>query len=284
MENSRQVKNRESAERSRGASRQLLGDTEFKRRKAEAEKARRKKKKEELELAQFAAEGELEEDENQQTQVPQAYQPAHQQARQQEQLAASIAAERQRLQALQQEVVETQAKLDATKAAAAAAAAAASPPPPPQPAAAPPPAAPTAESPPAWKPLPDDLTPLSDALGVSSAPILGVWDVIKLAAVLEACGDIARVDGALRRLQGLTLTPQLSGRTRIDQIVAALQSHDNPGVCALSKSITSAWSTQLVAERQRLALGSKPGPNRRAVSAGCAACMGAHRAHTCVKA
>ena len=279
MENSRQVKNRESAERSRNGSRQLLGDTEFKRRHAEAEKARRKKKKEELELAQFAAEGELEEDENQQTQVPQAYQPAHQQARQQEQLAASVAAE---LQRLQQEVVETQAKLDATKAAAAAAAAAASPPPPPQPAAAPPPAAPTAESPPAWKPLPDDLTPLSDALGVSSAPILGVRDVIKLAAVLEACGDIARVDGALRRLQGGLTLSMLGGSTRIDQIVAALQSHDNPGVCALSKSITSAWSTQLVAERQRLALRSKPGPKRKAVSAGCAACMGAHRAHTCV--
>ena len=60
------------------------------------------------------------------------------------------------------------------------------------------------------------------------------------------------------------------------------EAHDNPGVCALSKSITSAWSTQLVAERQRLALRSKPGPKRKAVSAGCAACMGAHRAHTCV--
>ena len=72
-------------------------------------------------------------------------------------------------------------------------------------------------------------------------------------------------DGALRRLQGLTLTPQLSCSTRIDQIVAALQSHDNPGVCALSKSITSAWSTQLVAERQRLALRSNgsPGPSAR---------------------
>ena len=283
MEHSRPVKNRESAERSRGASRQLLGDTEFKRRNAEAEKARRKKKKEELELAQFAAEGELEEDENQQTQVPQAYQPAHQQARQQEQLAASVAAELQRLQALQQEVVETQAKLDATKAAAAAAAAAASPPPPPQPAAAPPPAAPTAESPPAWKPLPDDLTPLSDALGVSSAPNLGVGDVIKLAAVLEACGDIARVDGALRRLQGGLTLSMLGGSTRIDQIVAALQSHDNPDVRTLSKIITSAWSTQLAEELQRKALMSKPGPRPKGTgAAGCAACKGAHRAHTCV--
>ena len=79
-------------------------------------------------------------------------------------------------------------------------------------------------------------------------------DVIKLAAVLDACGDIARVDGVLRRLQVVTLTPQLSRSTGIDQKVEALQSHDNPGVCALSKIITSAWSTQLTAERQRLAL------------------------------
>ena len=109
-------------------------------------------------------------------------------------------------------------------------------------------------------------------------------DVIKLAAVLDACGDIARVDGVLRRLQVVTLTPQLSRSTGIDQKVEALQSHDNPGVCALSKIITSAWSTQLTAERQRLALKSRPGPKRTAFSAGCLACMGAHRAHTCAKA
>ena len=54
-------------------------------------------------------------------------------------------------------------------------------------------------------------------------------DVIKLAAVLDACGDIARVDGVLRRLQVVTLTPQ-SRSTGIDQKVEALQSHDNPGV------------------------------------------------------
>jgi chemotaxis protein histidine kinase CheA len=199
MDKSRQVKNCESAKTSRDGQRQRLGDIEFKRRNAEAERARRKKKKEETELAQFAAEVELEEGENQQTQVPQAYQPAHQQARQQEQLAASVAAELQKLQKLQQEVVEAQAKLDAIKAAAAAAAA--PPPPPPQPAPPPPPAAPTAQSPPAWKPLPADLTQLSDELGVSSAPNLLIGDVLKLTKVLDTCGDIARVDGALRRLQ-----------------------------------------------------------------------------------
>ena len=46
-------------------------------------------------------------------------------------------------------------------------------------------------------------------------------DVIKLAAVLDACGDIARVDGVLRRLQVVTLTPQLSRSTGIDQNPAA---------------------------------------------------------------
>ena len=43
MENSRQAKNRESAERSRGDKRQRLGDDECKRQNAAAEKARRKK-------------------------------------------------------------------------------------------------------------------------------------------------------------------------------------------------------------------------------------------------
>eukprot|EP00964_Phaeocystis_antarctica_P058075 scaffold34428_cov89-Phaeocystis_antarctica.AAC.1 len=93
------------------------------------------------------------------------------------------------------------------------------------------------------------------------------------------------VDGALRRLQVVKLTPQLSRSTGIDQTVAALQSHDNPDVRALSKSITSAWSTQLAEEHQRQALKSKPGPKPKGTgAAGCAACQGAHRAHTCLKA
>ena len=104
----------------------------------------------------------------------------------------------QELQALRQEREEEQAKLDATKAAAAAATA--PPPPPQQPAPPPPPAAPTAESPPSWQPLPADLIPLSDKLGVSSARNLGGGDVFKLAKVLDT-GDIALVDGALRRLK-----------------------------------------------------------------------------------
>ena len=93
-------------------------------------------------------------------------------------------------------------KVDTIKAARAAAAATAPPPPPPQPAPPPPPAAPTAQSPPAGnKPLPADLTLLSDELGVSSAPNLMMRDVLKLADVLNTSGDIARVDGALRRLK-----------------------------------------------------------------------------------
>ena len=79
------------------------------------------------------------------------------------------------------------------------------------------------------------------------------------------------------------LTSQLNHSTRIAQTVAALQSHDNPDVCALSKLITSAWSTQLAEERQRQALKSKTGPKPKGTgAAGCAACRGAHRVHTCV--
>ena len=63
------------------------------------------------------------------------------------------------------------------------------------------------------------------------------------------------------------LTSQLSHSTRIAQTVAALQSHDNPDVCALSKLITSAWSTQLAEERQRQALKSKTGPKPKGTGA-----------------
>ena len=63
------------------------------------------------------------------------------------------------------------------------------------------------------------------------------------------------------------LTSQLSHSTRIAQTVAALQSHDNPDVCALSKLITSAWSTQLAEERQRQALKSKTGPKPKRAQA-----------------
>ena len=55
-------------------------------------------------------------------------------------------------------------------------------------------------------PLPTDLTLLSDALGVSSAPNLGAGDVLRLAKVLDTCGDMALVDGALRRLQVVKLS------------------------------------------------------------------------------
>ena len=100
---------------------------------------------------------------------------------------------------MRQQREEEQAKLDAIKATAAAATA--PPPPPQQPAPPPPPAAPTAESPPSWQPLPAGLIPLSDELGVSSAPNLMMGGVLKLAKVLDTSGDIARVDGALRRLK-----------------------------------------------------------------------------------
>ena len=79
------------------------------------------------------------------------------------------------------------------------------------------------------------------------------------------------------------LTPELSRSTGIDQKVKALQSHENPDVRALSKVIASAWSTQLAEERQRRELKSKPGPKPKGTgAAGCAACRGGHRAHTCM--
>ena len=191
----------------------------------------------------------------------------------------------QRLQELEQRTAEAQATLDAANAAAAA-----EPPLPPSPSPSPqeapsPAAKPKSDTaaPIAFEPLPTEIIPLSDALKVSSAPNLNAADVLKLVKLIDA-GDMAHLDGALRRLQVVTLTPQLSRSTGIDQKVEALQSHDSPGVCALSKIITSAWSTQLTAERQRLALKSRPGPKRTAFSAGCPACMGAHRAHTCAKA
>ena len=63
------------------------------------------------------------------------------------------------------------------------------------------------------------------------------------------------------------LTPELSRSTGIDQKVKALQSHENPDVRALSKVITSAWSTQLAEERHCASAGSSsqsPGPSLRA--------------------
>ena len=68
----------------------------------------------------------------------------------------------------------------------------------------------------------------------------------------------------LRRLQVVTLTPQLSRSTGIDQKVKALQSHENPGVCALSKTISIAWSTQLTEELKLRAQSRRPGRNPRA--------------------
>ena len=96
---------------------------------------------------------------------------------------------------------------------------------------------------------------------------------------------MARVDGALRRLKVTKLTPELSRSTGIDKTVAALLSHDNSDVRALSESITSGWTAQLADEEQRRAAKSKRG--RKAIgtgAAGCKACQGQHRPHTCVHA
>ena len=201
MEDPRRATNRESAQRSRDEKRQRLGEDEFKRQNAATEKARRQKNKEQQEIAAVTAEIEVEQQQQQLAAQAQAQQQAQAQVQAQHgQLAAAVAAQQQKLQALQQQAVEARAELDAISSAAAAAAAAVPPPPPPPPPAQPP-AAPPAKSAPALKPLPTDLTPLSDALGVSSAPNLGAGDVLRLAKVLDTCGDMVLVDGALRRLQ-----------------------------------------------------------------------------------
>ena len=202
MEDPRRATNRESAQRSRDEKRQRLGEDEFKRQNAATEKARRQKNKEQQEIAAVTAEIEVEQQQQQLAAQAQAQQQAQ---AQHEQLAVAVAAEQQKLQALQQQAVEARAELDAISSAAAAAAAAVPPPPPPPPPAQPP-AAPPAKSAPALKPLPTDLTPLSNALGVSSAPNLGAGDILRLAKVLDTCGDMVLVDGALRRLQVVKLS------------------------------------------------------------------------------
>ena len=190
------------------------------------------------------------------------------------------------LQELEQRTAEAQATLDAANAAAAA-----EPPLPPSPSPSPQEApSPAAEpksdaaAPIACEPLPTEIIALSDALKVSSAPNLNAADVLKIVKLIDA-GDMAHLDGALRRLQVVTLTPELQRSTAVDQTVMALQSHDNPDVRALSESITSAWTAQLADEEQRRAAKSKRG--RKAIgtgAAGCKACQGQHRQHTCIHA
>ena len=98
-----------------------------------------------------------------------------------------------------------------------------------------------------------------------------------------ACAERRRTAKDAARCLHEEFSPELSRSTGIDQKVKALQSHENPDVRALSKVITSAWSTQLAEERQRRELKSKPGPKPKGTgAAGCAACLGGHRAHTCM--
>ena len=161
--------------------------------------------------------------------------------------------------------------------------AAAPPPPTAPPAATPPPAA--APSP----PLPTEIVALSDALGVTSALKLGAGDMLKLLKFIDEPRDSAQLVGVLRRLSMSPLTPELSRSTRIDDAVLRLATHAEPEVRELSAQITRAWSTQVAAELQRQAAelqrrrqASRPGPKPHGTgAAGCRACQGAHRAHTC---
>ena len=82
-----------------------------------------------------------------------------------------------------------------------------------------------------------------------------------------------------------TLTPELQRSTAVDQTVMALKRHDNPDVRALSETISSAWATQVDLELKRRAAASKRGRKFTGTgAAGCMACQGKHRPHTCNRA
>jgi len=282
----RKAANRLSAEISRDEKRQRLGVAEFNRQRAEEMRKHRKKKREEAEMAQAQAELQAEAAPQTQAQAEQAQAQTAQARAQAQQLEAEIANKRQKLQELEQQTAEAQAKFDAANAAAAA-----EPPLPPSPSPSPQEApSPAAEpksdtaAPIAFEPLPTEIIPLSDALKVSSAPNLNAADVLKLVKLIDA-GDMAHVDGALRRLQVVTLTPELQRSTAVDQTVMALKRHDNPDVRALSETISSAWATQVDLELKRRAAVSKRGRKFTGTgAAGCMACQGKHRPHTCNRA
>ncbi len=281
----RRAANRLSAQTSRDEKRQRLGEEEFNRQRAEAMRKHRKKQKEEAEMAQ--AQAELQAEAAPQAQAAQAQAQTAQAQAQAQQLDAEIANKTQELQELEQRTAEAQAILDAANAAAAAAEPPLPPSPSPSPQEAPSPAAePKSDTaaPIAFEPLPTEIIPLSDALKVSSAPNLNAADMLKLVELIDA-GDMAHLDGALRRLQVVTLTPELQRSTAVDQTVMALKSHDNPDVRALSETISSAWASQVDLELKRRAAASKPGRKFTGTgAAGCKACQGKHRPHTCNKA
>ena len=159
------------------------------------------------------------------------------------------------------------------------------PPPAPLPPAPPPPAAPTPTAPrlPALPSAAAGIVEISDALGVSSAPNLGMRDLLTLRQTIDESSSAEHLACVLRRLE-MTLspmTPELS-RTGIVEAVASLTEHEDACVRDSSARITHSWSTQLAAERRRRELASRPGPKPKGTGAlGCRACQGAHRAHTC---
>ena len=160
--------------------------------------------------------------------------------------------------------------------------------PPPPPPAAPSPAAPTPapQLPPRLPALPSagaGVVEISDALGVSSAPDLGVRDLLELCRAIDESNGTEHLVCILRRLEVVrVMTPELASRTGIDDAVARLTGHEDARVRESSARILRSWSTQIAAEKQRRKLASRPGPKPSGTGApGCKACQGQHRPHTC---
>ena len=120
-------------------------------------------------------------------------------------------------------------------------------------------------------------------LGVSSARNLGARDMLLLRSKIVDSTDTTNLVRVLQRLAVSKLTAQQSASTGIEMAVAGLLQHDNLEVRALSGRIGSAWAEQLTEELRLRQLASKTGPKPKGTgSAGCPACRGKHRAHTCV--
>ena len=130
--------------------------------------------------------------------------------------------------------------------------------------------------------LADGLVAISDALRVSSAPILGALDMLRLRKIVEQPRSTDHLLCALRRLSLSQLTLGLSGSTGVDGVVGGLVGHGDAAVRDLSAQVVRAWTQQLYEarkiERQKLKRGPKPAGTGDST---CRACRGAHRPHTC---
>ena len=148
---------------------------------------------------------------------------------------------------------------------------------------------------------------LSDSLGVSSAIHLGMADMLKLKAVLDAPDSAAHVDRALTRLAMVPMTAKLERATGVvamlaellgtPQLRAAVVAGDTDAI-RISKLIELAvgkWGSQLEEERRAqqqkqddaaaaVAAREAAAAAKRVKDPTCPACQGRHRPHTCARA